>query len=336
MAKQRGVHLGLLICTVAVLSGCASYNEKQRENATVAQRIHEEPVAVYEGPPLSLLMQTVNESAAETDALLPPSQTAYLARLRDKAKKGDANAQAELGDLYFDGRLVEQNIPLATQWYTLAAQRGNTYAQYELGILYHDGIGFEADEKKSNEWFLKADNANDSALAERMVGEHFMNRLGANYQPIEGIAWYERAGEGGDVQAQLRLGEIYLNGLDVQRDPFKALNWYGKAAASGDADAQYSLGLMFLNGEGVEKDPKTAVTWLEKAARQRLPMAQYNLAQMYQNGVGVPRDHIIAYAWLAALYAQQPMQSYKKDLKDWAEELSSADLQSAMLLSEQL
>ena len=51
------------------------------------------------------------------------------------AEKGDANAQYNLGVMYENGQVVEQNDAEALRWYKKAAEKGHAYAKYMLDIL---------------------------------------------------------------------------------------------------------------------------------------------------------------------------------------------------------
>jgi len=52
---------------------------------------------------------------------------------RAAAEQGDALAQANLGQLYFDGRGVEFDLVQAYKWYKLSANQGNTIGNNGLG-----------------------------------------------------------------------------------------------------------------------------------------------------------------------------------------------------------
>ena len=49
------------------------------------------------------------------------------------ADLGAAEAQAKLGELYFDGKGVPQSDAAAERYFRLAADQGNSNAQYFLG-----------------------------------------------------------------------------------------------------------------------------------------------------------------------------------------------------------
>ena len=61
---------------------------------------------------------------------------------------------------------------------------------------------------------------------------------------------------------------MYGNGQGVAQDYKLALAWYRKAADQGNANAQFNLGCMYEEGQGVAQDYKKALTWYRKAAAQ--------------------------------------------------------------------
>ena len=80
------------------------------------------------------------------------------------AKRGDVEAQSELGFLYFTGNLVEKDYEKARDWFETAARNGYPLAQYNMGILWYTGNGVETvDMVRAYAWFsLAASNGNSS------------------------------------------------------------------------------------------------------------------------------------------------------------------------------
>jgi TPR repeat protein len=78
-----------------------------------------------------------------------------------------------------------------------------------------------------------------------------------------------RAAEGGSVQAQRVAGASLATGDwregKVPQDLPAAVAWYRRAAEAGDADAQYNLASMLGEGEGCERDLPAAREWLRRA-----------------------------------------------------------------------
>jgi hypothetical protein len=57
------------------------------------------------------------------------------------AEQGQAEAQNELGAMYYDGNGMPQNRAQAARWFRLAADQDVVHAQFSLGWMYYDGKG---------------------------------------------------------------------------------------------------------------------------------------------------------------------------------------------------
>ena len=81
--------------------------------------------------------------------------------MRLSADQGYANAQNNLGVLYFKGQGVTQDYKEAVKWYRLSADQGNALAQGNLGLMYDNGQGVTQDYKEAMKWYrLSADQGN--------------------------------------------------------------------------------------------------------------------------------------------------------------------------------
>lgn len=78
--------------------------------------------------------------------------------------------------------------------------------------------------------------------------------------------------ENGDVHAQVKLGKIYCCNQDFE----KAIAWFKKAAEQGNDDAQLGLGLCYEFGyeSGIKSDIKQVSEWYKKSAAQKNELAQ--------------------------------------------------------------
>lgn len=112
-----------------------------------------------------------------------------IKQLTKAAKKGDAEAQYQLGYSYYYGEGVRQNRKEAVYWYTKAAKLNHAEAQYLLAYSYHFGNSITQDYKQS-------------------------------------IYWYTKAAEQGHANAQFDLGRYYDVGLGVPQDYKQAYMWY--------------------------------------------------------------------------------------------------------------
>ena len=75
-----------------------------------------------------------------------------LREFRPLAEQGDADAQFNLGLMYYNGLGVPQDYKTAVKWYTLAAEQGVVDAQYNLGWMYYKGQGVSQDYVYAHMW----------------------------------------------------------------------------------------------------------------------------------------------------------------------------------------
>lgn len=211
------------------------------------------------------------------------AQTTNIATLTQKAKAGDAKAQNDLGDAYYDGKGVTKNFTEAVKWYTKAAEQGNAEAQKNLGYCYNYGEGVAKNLTEAVKWYTKAAEQGN-AKAQRNLGNCYYNGEGVAKDFTEAVKWYKKAAEQGNADAQNNLGECYYNGEGLAKDFTEAVKWYKKAAEQGNAYAQYSLAWCYDKGEGVAKNDSEAIKWYIKAAKNNQPAAAYKYGSLLLDG----------------------------------------------------
>lgn len=166
------------------------------------------------------------------------------------AKRGDAQAQTYLGDLYYNGKIVSKSYMKAVEWYTKAAEQNNADAQYSLGGCFYRGEG-----------------------------------VAQNYE--KAVKWYTKAAEQNNAPAQCALGECFAHGEGIEQNYEKAVEWFTKAANQNNAAALYCLGRCYYYGEGVEKNYYTAVKYYTESANQGFNVACLELAKCYAYMQGI-------------------------------------------------
>jgi len=85
-----------------------------------------------------------------------------------------SQGQYEMGDKYFLGLGVKEDLGQAISWYRKAAEQGYAAAQLRLGSLYERGLGVSRDDGQAKAWYQKAA---DQGNMEALTG---LNRLGAS------------------------------------------------------------------------------------------------------------------------------------------------------------
>ncbi len=93
------------------------------------------------------------------------------------ANQGHAQAQYNLGVLYFYGEGVPKNYPQAVKWFRLSTDQGVPEAQFLLGYMYANGLGVRENKAESvklyrlsaDQGFADAQNALDGMYANDVV-----------------------------------------------------------------------------------------------------------------------------------------------------------------------
>ena len=113
-------------------------------------------------------------------------------------------AQYNLGLCYKNGFGVDQNLNIAIEFLTNAAEQGNAKAQYNLGYLYLTCN----EEIKGFEWVKKAvEQGLDDA--QKDLGVCYYNGLGVDQDILEGVKWFIKAKDQGHEDAMNILQSIF-------------------------------------------------------------------------------------------------------------------------------
>jgi hypothetical protein len=160
--------------------------------------------------------------------------------LKEKAARGDAEAQYSLAVCYAYGNGVDTDQKEAVRLYRLAAEQGNAQAQFKLGARFQNGIGVDKDQKEAVRYYrLAAEQGNADAQYYLAVCYAYGN--GVNTDQKEAVRLYRLAAEQGNAQAQFKLGARFQNGIGVDKNEKEAAKFYRLAAEQGNVDAQYYL-----------------------------------------------------------------------------------------------
>jgi TPR repeat protein len=155
---------------------------------------------------------------------------------RKAASLGDTTAMYRLGMVLLEGKLGQPaNVREGIHWLRKAAAQAdetNPHALHELGTLHE----------------------NPPAAAAQFVE---MNHEWAR-------EFYTQAAQLGYAPSQLKLGTCYEYGnLTCQVDPRRSIAWYTKAAEKGNAEAELALSGWYLTGSGRSRSQRSSFMPLE-------------------------------------------------------------------------
>ncbi len=222
---------------------------------------------------------------AGASCLLPSfaQEQVNLADLQDRAAKGDAEAELDLGRAYHLGKGVPKDYAKAADLYRKAAAQGKAKAMYNLGYIYLHAQGVPEDDAAAAQWIQKSADAGLPA-GELWIGLAYYNgdsSLKTDY--VAAAKWLKLAVQQTDSPAERgkaanALGYMYSSGLGMPPDAKESLKWYQVGADAGDGKAQFHLSEFYLKGlGGVQKDPVKAYMWLRLACFNQEPLAMHNM-----------------------------------------------------------
>ena len=188
-----------------------------------------------------------------------------IKELTEKAKKGDVEAQAELGEIYLQGDGIKADYKKSMEWSKKAAENKNYRAMRNIGILYLEGLGVKKDYKKAFASFSSSVDGGD-AQGPRYLGIMSEKGLGVKKSLDDASFYYEIGDSSGDLTSRYNLGKIHEKAGDYAR----AVELYKKTDNRMDhvtAPMYEALGDLYAAGKGVEKSTKQAREWYEKAVK---------------------------------------------------------------------
>lgn len=204
---------------------------------------------------------------------------------RKAASLGDTAAMYKLGMILLNGSLGQQRNPReAIGWLKRAAEQAdeeNPHALHELGLLHErkDNSIVVHDEMYAKELFTRAAQFGYIPSQYKLGQCYEYGALGCSADSRRSIAWYTKAAEKGDPEAELALSGWYLTGSEgvLKQSDSEAYLWARRAANKGLSKAEYAVGYYAEVGIGVKQDMELAKRWYMRAAGKRQMYVTFTL-----------------------------------------------------------
>jgi len=170
-----------------------------------------------------------------------------------------------LGLMYKNGQGVQQDYKKAFKWFMESAKKGNSEAQLEIGDMYYFGQWVAKDYKKSFMWSMKSAKQGNPRAQHAIGGMYFYGR-GVKKDYKKAFEWFMKSSKNDYIDVRPIIGYMYDNGYGVKKDYKKAFEWFLKSAENGLPVGQYNVGVMYANGRGVKKNYIAAYAWFSLAS----------------------------------------------------------------------
>ncbi|CAK5279516.1 unnamed protein product [Mycena citricolor] len=209
---------------------------------------------------------------------------------RKAASLGDTPAMYKLGMILLHGALGEPKNPReAINWLRRAAEQAdeeNPHALHELALLHETGEVVPQDHVASKNLFTRAAHLGYAPSQFKLGQCYEYGSLTCLMDPRRSIAWYTKAAEKGDPEAELALSGWYLTGSEnvLKQSDSEAYLWARRAANKGLSKAEYAVGYYAEVGIGIKQDVEFAKRWYMRAAAQGNKRAMNRLTEMKRMG----------------------------------------------------
>ncbi len=283
----------------------------------IMEERNKEPTQVVTMPTISA---EINVAPIETEQTLYIKGVAALERgdyadaynyLLQSAQKKYAPACYTLGNMYYEGLYVQENMSQAISYWETAHENGYVDATNSLGWVYENGVGVEQDYAKAIEYYESAVEAGDG-VAMCYLGNMYFDGAGVEQDYAKALEYYQASYDSGEVRAAALVGYMYEMGLGVECDFAKAVEYYGKGVVAQDAQAAESMGYLHFMGTGVEQDYVKAYEYFEMACDWGSDVAAYNIGYLYEYGYGVEQDYNKAIEYYSLAYERGYMAAKEK------------------------
>lgn len=152
---------------------------------------------------LAMAHPAIADVKAGVDAWSNGNFDAAVKEWREPAKKGDPDAQFNMGQAHKLGRGVKQDLNMAANWYQLAAKQGHLQAADSLGHLYH----YQGKVKDALP-YLEASSARGEPRAQYLLATELFNGVNIVKDWPRAYALMTRASASGLSPASRSLAEM--------------------------------------------------------------------------------------------------------------------------------
>lgn len=235
-ASDRDCPLGSYYLALAYKNG-KGVDKNEQTASTLFRRAFDQ--SNNKADPISLYVQAMIIINGYLNTFMSNAETDAVGKLTKAANLGYAMAQYELGCCYDQGKFVEKDKVMATQWLNLAVEQGNLDAICQMAMMYLDGDGVAKDSSKAVSMVkMAAEKGHINSMT--VLGILYHGGLGKalKMDRKKCVDWTLKAAEKGSVDSQRNMGNAYRYGVGgLKRDKAKARQWYEKAAAQGDQES---------------------------------------------------------------------------------------------------
>ena len=139
------------------------------------------------------------------------AQTPNIAALEHNAQAGDAKAQFDLAQAYWEGTGVPKDSTKGLDWLRKAASQGYAGAEVTLGVLYQNGVQVPKDPHEAAKWFRKAARQSDKDPKHAQTAQADLGALAAQGSISVSESDWRALEPGSESDQQVKNAEVKTN-----------------------------------------------------------------------------------------------------------------------------
>ncbi len=203
--------------------------------------------------------------------------------MQSEAEKGSVLALHDLGKMYRNGLLGDENISKSDEYFQKAlqgflqlepiAKRLKPYVQYRIGKMYTLGFGAEQDYSAAFTWFKKSAAAGNKFAQYSLGSLYFIgNGVAQNYE--KAFEYYKLSADQDNAYACYETAKMLRDGIGIEKNTDQADNYFRNAyngfskIANDNPDDKilYRLGVMTFSGTGCDADRERGIELIQQSA----------------------------------------------------------------------
>lgn len=225
-----------------------------------------------------------------------------------------------LGDLYEQGKYVQQSIFDAEKFFYRSARLGNAEAGFRIGVLF---IKSQNQAKIDEGWVLieqAAKNKNGNAC--RIILTKYKKEQMGPQKISKYLDFLRCAANDGDSESARELGSYYLTGKYVNNDPEQAYKYFNIYLKNNNKeitpDLYFQIGILSVQTNNKEN----ALETLKKASDGEVYNASYYLGRLYESNYWNSKDTYESAKYYYELAGKQGREDIDVDLKRIEEKIN--------------
>jgi TPR repeat protein len=219
----------------------------------------------------------------EDRASLTSEDVAAFAAMKDRADRGDRDAQVRVGLFYSRGYGTPKNLGAAAEYWTAAAESGDGNAMHYLGTVLA-----QFDAVAACRWFERAAIECRMPRAILSFAVHLLHGDGVRRDVPRATDMLMGLARENNCQALYQLGKLYGRPENRMLDLPRAIGYLETAAGLGDRDSKIELARQLIEVNPTPENERRAVQTYEEDAANGGLVAMFSLGHLYQAGKAVP------------------------------------------------